>query len=121
MMKIRLIGECCLMLSIKNLSARTTDVVDYIRPIIGASISTDAAKSGHGLGKTFPGSATPSGLVQLNSDTEIAEAGYYSVRLDDYDVKVELSSLSRAGVLESNNPVRQRLLFGQRVYSDSAQ
>lgn len=46
------------------------DVIDYINPIIGASTSNKAAKSGHGLGKTFPGSATPFGLVQLSPDTK---------------------------------------------------
>lgn len=48
----------------------TTDVIDYINPIIGASTSAEAGKSGHGLGKTFPGSATPFGLVQLSPDTK---------------------------------------------------
>lgn len=47
-----------------------TDVIDYIHPIIGASTSAEAGKSGHGLGKTFPGSATPFGLVQLSPDTK---------------------------------------------------
>lgn len=46
------------------------DVVKYVHPIIGASTSTEAGKSGHGLGKTFPGSATPFGLVQLSPDTK---------------------------------------------------
>ena len=155
-----------------SLSAQTVDVVDYIRPIVGASTSTDAAKSGHGLGKTFPGSATPFGLVQLSPDTEtsgdngpgyswhhktiegfsfihmsgigwygdfgnflvtpstgtlhvwkgrsdnpeqgycsryshdteVAEAGYYAVNLDDYDVRVELSSMPRAGIMRMTYP-----------------
>lgn len=47
-----------------------TSIVDYINPMIGASTSQEAAKSGHGLGKTFPGSATPFGLVQLSPDTK---------------------------------------------------
>lgn len=46
------------------------DVIQYINPIIGASTSAEAGKSGHGLGKTFPGSATPFGLVQLSPDTK---------------------------------------------------
>ena len=46
------------------------DVISYVHPIIGASTSTEAGKSGHGLGKTFPGSATPFGLVQLSPDTK---------------------------------------------------
>lgn len=48
----------------------TEDPVDYIRPLIGASTSAEAGKSGHGLGKTFPGCATPFGLVQLSPDTK---------------------------------------------------
>ncbi|MGN1266180.1 MAG: GH92 family glycosyl hydrolase [Muribaculaceae bacterium] len=44
--------------------------VDYVSPIIGASTSAAAGKSGHGLGKTFPGPATPFGLVQLSPDTK---------------------------------------------------
>ncbi|MGM9803339.1 MAG: GH92 family glycosyl hydrolase [Muribaculaceae bacterium] len=46
------------------------DAVDYVNPIIGASTSTSAGKSGHGLGKTFPGVTTPFGLVQLSPDTK---------------------------------------------------
>lgn len=45
------------------------EVVDYVNPLIGASTSTSAGKSGHGLGKTFPGVASPFGLVQLSPDT----------------------------------------------------
>src|SRR5271170_4670817 len=39
-------------------------LVDIINPIIGASTSAD-----YGEGKTFPGAATPFGLVQLRPDT----------------------------------------------------
>ena len=43
--------------------------VDYVNPFIGAS--TNAAKAGasHGLGKTFPGAATPFGMVQVSPNT----------------------------------------------------
>ncbi len=43
-----------------------------INPLIGAVTFTDDMKgseSGHGLGKTFPGAATPFGMVQLSPDT----------------------------------------------------
>lgn len=30
------------------------DIVDYVNPLVGASTSTSAGKSAHGLGKTFP-------------------------------------------------------------------
>lgn len=46
------------------------DITDYINPMIGASTSQEAGKSGHGLGKTFPGATTPYGLVQLSPDTK---------------------------------------------------
>lgn len=35
---------------------------------------------------------------RFNHDTEKAEAGYYSVKLDDYDVKAELTASERVGV-----------------------
>ena len=43
------------------------DIVDYVNPLIGASTSTEAGKSLHGLGKTFPGPTTPFGLIQKTS------------------------------------------------------
>ncbi|MBR4597002.1 MAG: GH92 family glycosyl hydrolase, partial [Opitutales bacterium] len=163
--------------------AQKKEPVDCINTIIGASTSTAAAKSGHGLGKTFPGAATPFGLVQLSPDTitggdngpgyswhhstiegfsfthmsgigwfgdfgnllvmpttgelrtckglppakdlrvnnpenkqikgwrskyshdtEIAKAGYYAVRLDDYDIFVELAAAPRAGIIQMEFP-----------------
>jgi predicted alpha-1,2-mannosidase len=42
---------------------------DYVNPFIGASTSTGAAGIYHGLGKTFPGAATPFGMVQLSPNT----------------------------------------------------
>lgn len=148
------------------------ELTRYIRPVIGASTSAEAGKSGHGLGKTFPGSATPFGLVQLSPDTktggdngpgyswhhptiegfsfihmsgigwygdfgnflvtpsvgplhtargdethpetgyrsryshdtEIAEAGYYAVTLDDYGIRTELTSAPRAGIIRMTYP-----------------
>ncbi len=43
--------------------------VDYINPIIGAITYGKKSKDAHGFGKTFPGAATPFGLVQLSPDT----------------------------------------------------
>ncbi len=43
--------------------------VDYIDPIIGAITYGKQTKDAHGFGKTFPGAATPFGLVQLSPDT----------------------------------------------------
>lgn len=44
-------------------------LASYVNPFIGASTSEGAASSYHGLGKTFPGAATPFGLVQLSPNT----------------------------------------------------
>lgn len=43
--------------------------VDLIHPIIGAVTYGKNTKDAHGFGKTFPGTATPFGLVQLSPDT----------------------------------------------------
>jgi len=43
--------------------------VDYINPFIGASTNVEDAGALHGLGKTFPGAATPFGLVQVSPNT----------------------------------------------------
>ena len=42
-------------------------LVDAINPMIGAI--TLGGYGGHGLGKTFPGAATPFGMIQLSPDT----------------------------------------------------
>jgi len=43
--------------------------VNFVNPFIGASSSTEKAGVSHGLGKTFPGAATPFGLVQISPNT----------------------------------------------------
>jgi len=43
--------------------------VDYVDPMIGAVTYRQDTADVHGLGKTFPGAATPFGLVQLSPDT----------------------------------------------------
>jgi predicted alpha-1,2-mannosidase len=43
--------------------------VDYINPTIGTVTYGERSNSSHGSGKTFPGAATPFGLVQLSPDT----------------------------------------------------
>jgi len=45
-------------------SAPAESLVDSVNPMVGASTSVD-----YGEGKTFPGAATPFGLVQLSPDT----------------------------------------------------
>ncbi|MEX6687972.1 GH92 family glycosyl hydrolase [Danxiaibacter flavus] len=41
----------------------------YVNPFVGASTSVGAAGIYHGLGKTFPGAATPFGMVQVSPNT----------------------------------------------------
>lgn len=41
----------------------------YVNPFIGASSSVDGAGVYHGLGKTFPGAATPYGMTQVSPNT----------------------------------------------------
>jgi len=59
-----------LLIFMVTLSCQKSDqAADYINPMIGAV--TYAKKTGdiHGFGKTFPGAASPFGLVQLSPDT----------------------------------------------------
>jgi predicted alpha-1,2-mannosidase len=53
----------------RQLSAQTKTPADYVNPFIGASTSAAAAGIYHGLGKTFPGAATPFGMVQISPNT----------------------------------------------------
>ncbi|MFV0591821.1 MAG: GH92 family glycosyl hydrolase [Draconibacterium sp.] len=46
-----------------------TGFAAYVNPFIGASTNIDAAGAYHGLGKTFPGAATPFGMVQVSPNT----------------------------------------------------
>jgi predicted alpha-1,2-mannosidase len=50
-------------------SPKEKQPVDYVNPFIGASTSIGKAGVAHGLGKTFPGAATPFGLVQVSPNT----------------------------------------------------
>jgi predicted alpha-1,2-mannosidase len=42
---------------------------DFVDPFIGASTNVRAAGASHGLGKTFPGAASPFGMVQVSPNT----------------------------------------------------
>ena len=46
-----------------------SSLTDSVNPFIGATTSIDAAGVYHGLGKTFPGAATPFGMTQVNPNT----------------------------------------------------
>ena len=58
---------CCI--SVYSNAQEKLQLCDYINPFIGASTNEGAAGIYHGLGKTFPGAATPYGLVQLSPNT----------------------------------------------------
>ena len=58
----------CSNTDVKN-KQEENDLASYINPFIGASTSVDAAGVYHGLGKTFPGAATPFGMVQISPNT----------------------------------------------------
>jgi len=177
-MKVRTAGTlfCVAFLAVQLVVSAQPEIqmnrVDYINPIIGAVTYGDKTEDIHGFGKTFPGVASPFGLVQLSPDTrtggdngcgyswnhtsiegfsfthmsgvgwygdlgnflvmpttgkmhtnkgdddtpengyrswfshskEKAEAGYYSVILDDYAIKAELSAASRAGIIKLTYP-----------------
>ncbi len=146
--------------------------LEYVNPFIGASTSVGAAGIYHGLGKTFPGAATPFGMVQVSPNTitggdngsgysyehtsiegfaltqmsgvgwygdlgnflimpttgdlktsagkpegsvkgyrslyakesEKASAGYYSVRLTDYNILAEMTAMPHSGMLRFTFP-----------------
>lgn len=157
----------CVSCTQKKQEAVDVNLSDYVNPFIGASTNTEAAGAYHGLGKTFPGAATPFGMVQLSPNTitggdngsgysyehetiegfaftqmsgigwygdlgnflvmptvgpihtnsgkengvegyrsrydkasETAGAGYYSVLLSDYQVKVEATATPHCGILK---------------------
>ncbi|MFA6245504.1 MAG: GH92 family glycosyl hydrolase [Mucilaginibacter sp.] len=52
-----------------SLTAAAQTPASYVNPFIGASTSTKAAGTYHGLGKTFPGADTPFGMVQVSPNT----------------------------------------------------
>jgi predicted alpha-1,2-mannosidase len=54
-------------LSLIAFTCPAKDMVEHINPMIGAI--TLGGYGGHGLGKTFPGAATPFGMIQLSPDT----------------------------------------------------
>ncbi len=163
------------LLACTNQPGKKTDGLDLallVNPFIGASTSADAAGVYHGLGKTFPGAATPFGMVQVSPNTitggdngsgysyehttiegfaltqmsgigwngdmgnflvmpttgvlktsagsaenpdtgyrsryskesELASAGYYTVKLDDYKVTAEMTATTHCGMFRFTFP-----------------
>ena len=167
---------CCLSCTHAAPSTGIPDLASEVNPMIGASTSVGDAGVYHGLGKTFPGAATPFGMVQVSPNTitggdngsgysdehrtiegfaltqmsgvgwygdlgnflvmptvaeegkslqtlagredgtvpgwrspydkasEHAEAGYYSVVLNRYDVKTECTATTRCGFMRFTYP-----------------
>ncbi len=167
--------------------AQKNHPADYVNPFIGASTNTEKAGASHGLGKTFPGAATPFGLVQLSPNTitggdngpgysyehttiegfaftqmsgigwygdlgnflvmpttgtlktssgkedapgsgyrsryskesETASAGYYSVKLTDYDIQAEMAAAPHSGMMcftfPANKQSRIQIDLARRV------
>ncbi len=159
-----------------DVPSESRTVSDYVNPFIGASSSTEVAGTYHGLGKTFPGAATPYGMVQLNPNTitggdngsgysyehttiegfaftqmsgvgwygdlgnllvmpttgplktasgkasepekgyrsrydkksEIAEAGFYSVKLTDFNIKADATVTPHCGILKFTFPENEQ-------------
>lgn len=58
-----------LLLMFATLTAVGQQLADLVNPFIGASTNTAKAGASHGLGKTFPGAATPYGLTQVSPQT----------------------------------------------------
>ncbi|GAA3959030.1 GH92 family glycosyl hydrolase [Mucilaginibacter dorajii] len=56
-------------LAISTLIVKAQTPAAYVNPFIGATTNTDDAGVYHGLGKTFPGAATPYGMVQVSPNT----------------------------------------------------
>lgn len=54
---------------VKIVYAQSKGPADYVNPFIGASTSAAKAGDAAGLGKTFPGAATPFGMVQVSPNT----------------------------------------------------
>ena len=65
----RLIVILVLIFITLNISAQQNNLTKFVNPFIGASTNVADAGAAHGLGKTFPGAATPFGLVQLSPNT----------------------------------------------------
>ncbi len=68
-MFIKRIAVAALCFSAFAVKAQQATPADYINPFIGASTSAADAGVYHGLGKTFPGAATPYGMVQVSPNT----------------------------------------------------
>ncbi|GAB6011067.1 GH92 family glycosyl hydrolase [Viscerimonas tarda] len=69
MKKIISVLPACFLLSVFTFAADNNSPAQYVNPMIGASTNTAIARANHGLGKTFPGAATPFGTAQVSPNT----------------------------------------------------
>ena len=99
---------------------------EYVNPFIGATTNTQMAKAEHGLGKTFPGVATPWGMTQVSPNTitggdngsgysyehttiegfaltQMSGIGWYG-DLGNYDIRAELTATPHGGVMRFTYP-----------------
>lgn len=69
--RLCLVVLCVISSSCKSVKDQPGDLPlsSYVNPFIGASTSTEAGGSYHGLGKTFPGATAPYGMVQVSPNT----------------------------------------------------
>ena len=65
----RLLMASLLLTTLSGAGQLSRQAVTYVNPFIGASTNVDKAGASHGLGKTFPGAATPYGMVQVSPNT----------------------------------------------------
>ncbi|MGI9428237.1 MAG: glycoside hydrolase domain-containing protein, partial [Bythopirellula sp.] len=159
---------CCLVClgPAELVCAQETVTIDLVDPMIG-TVTVRSPDDFYGLGKTYPGAASPLGMVQLSPDTitggdnasgynyladsiegfslchmsgtgwygemgnfqvmpttgplqidrdqarspfrhdhEMASVGYYSVLLDRYEVRAELTAAPHAGLLRFTFPAK---------------
>ncbi|WP_301929671.1 GH92 family glycosyl hydrolase [Ferruginibacter sp.] len=68
-MKKQLTAICITIIAAITAQCQPANPAQFVDPFIGASTNVGEAGIYHGLGKTFPGAATPFGLVQLSPNT----------------------------------------------------
>ena len=69
MIRFKRICTAFLLLCLLPSSLFSESPTDFVNPFIGASTNAEKAGDASGLGKTFPGAATPFGLVQVSPNT----------------------------------------------------
>jgi len=68
-LKLSLGSILILLTSVNCVTRKDKAPADYVNPFIGATTNVGDAGIYHGLGKTYPGAATPFGMVQVSPNT----------------------------------------------------